>query len=133
MGPRYITLVLLVLAAAWPGVAEAADQLSCRSASELACGAAGCEGQDLHTALTVDFGRKEINYCAGAGCYGARVAMVKAEDGGVSFAFDAKPEDGRRGGRVDRLVTIHPGRKAATIGTFLADGRVVFSRMDCGS
>jgi hypothetical protein len=82
--------------------------------------------------LTVDFGRKEIKYCAGERCYAARLAMVKAEDGGVSFAFDAKPEDGRRGGRVDRLVTIHPGRKTSSVGSFLADGTVAFSRLDCG-
>jgi hypothetical protein len=133
MGPRDFLFVLLAwIAAAWPGAAEAVDLLSCRSASGLECGAAGCERQDLHATLTVDFGRKEIRYCAGERCYEARVAMVKAEDGGVSFAFDAKPEGGRRGGRVDRLVTIHPGRKASTVGSFLADGTVLFSRLDCG-
>ncbi|MBC7953292.1 MAG: hypothetical protein H7Z12_15910 [Rhodospirillaceae bacterium] len=122
----------MLTVAAWSGAVEAADVLSCRSASESECRIAGCARQDLHAELTVDFSRKNIKYCAGEGCYDARVAMVKAEDGGVSFAFDAKPEEGRRGGRVDRLVTIHPGRQAATIGSFLADGSVLFSRMECG-
>ncbi|MBF0270024.1 MAG: hypothetical protein HQL44_15680 [Alphaproteobacteria bacterium] len=49
----------------------------------------------------------------------------------MSFAFDAKPQDGRLGERVDRLATIHPGGKTATVGSFLADGTVLFSRMDC--
>lgn len=128
----YAHFVLALTVAAWPGAVEAADILSCRSAREFECSTAGCGQQDLHADLTVDFGRKAIKYCVGEGCYDARVAMVKAEDGGVSFAFDAKPEEGRRGGRVDRLVTIHPGRQAATIGMFLADGPVLFSRMTCG-
>lgn len=133
MEPRaYALLVLTLTATAWSGAAEAAALLSCRSASEFECRIAGCGRQDLHAELTVDFSRKTIKYCAGEGCYDARVAMVKAEDGGVSFAFDAKPEAGRRGGRVDRLATIHPGRQAATVGSFLADGTVLFSRMDCG-
>jgi hypothetical protein len=131
MVPRHSLLLVLVLTAtAWP--AGAADVLSCRSANGFECRAGRCERQDLHTNLTVSFDRKKIEYCVGEGCYGASVAMVRAEDGGVSFAFDAKPEQGRSGGRVDGLVTIHPGRKAATIGNFLADGSVIFSRLDCG-
>ncbi|OAN46099.1 hypothetical protein A6A04_20745 [Paramagnetospirillum marisnigri] len=123
-------LVLALGAMAWP--AGAADLLSCRSASGFECRAGLCERQNLHTNLTVNFDRKEISYCVGEGCYGARVAMVGAEDGGVSFAFDAKPEQGRNGGRTDGLVTIHPGRNAATIGNFQADGSVTFNLMDCG-
>jgi hypothetical protein len=134
MVSRACTLLVLGLTAVgWPGAVEAAGILSCRSTSEFECGAAGCARQDLHAELTVDFGRKQITYCAGEGCYDARVAMVKAEDGGVSFAFDARPEEGRRGGRIVRLVTIHPGGKTATVGSFLADGTVLFSRMDCGA
>ena len=127
---RYTLLVLALTATAWP--AGAADLLSCRSAGGFECRAGICERQNLHTTLTVNFDRKEIKYCVGEGCYGTRVAMVGAEDGGVSFAFDAKPEQGRNGGRADGLVTIHPGRKAVTIGNFLADGSVTFNRMDCG-
>ena len=131
MAPRHGLLLVLVLTAmAWP--AGAANVLSCRSAGGFECRAGLCERQDLHTNLTVDFTRKKIRHCVGEGCYDASVAMVGAEDGGVSFAFDARPEQGRSGGRVDGLVTIHPGRKAATIGNFLADGSVSFSRMDCG-
>lgn len=130
MVSRYMFLVLALTATAWS--ADAADSLSCRSASGFECRSGLCERQDLHASLAVDFGRKEITYCVGEGCYGARVAMVGTEDGGVSFAFDAKPEQGRNAGRTDGLVTIHPSRKAATVGTFLADGTVAFSRMDCG-
>ncbi|CAA6606433.1 exported hypothetical protein [Rhodospirillaceae bacterium LM-1] len=108
-----------------------AASLSCKSAEEFECGPTGCERQTLHTVLLLDFKRQEITYCAGEGCYGARVVLVKAQDGGISFAFDAKPEERRRGERVDRLVTIHPGRKNATVGNFLADGTVLFSRMSC--
>ena len=134
MASRACTLLVLgLIAVVRPGAAEAAGILSCRSTSELECRAAGCARQEIHAGLTVDFGRKQIKYCAGEGCYDARVAMVRAEDGGVSFAFDAKSEEGRRGGRIDRLVTIHPGGKAATVGSFLADGSVLlFNRMDCG-
>ncbi|MBF0325805.1 hypothetical protein [Magnetospirillum moscoviense] len=127
---RYrMLLVMALTVAAWP--AGAADILSCQSAGGFECRTGRCEGQRLYANLTVDFSRKKIKYCAGEGCYGARVAMVGAEDGGVSFAFDAKPELGRSDGRVDRLVTIHPGRKAATVGNFLADGSVAFSHMNC--
>lgn len=133
MESRACTLLVLgVIAVVWPGATQAAGILSCRSTGEFECRAAGCERHDMHAELIVDFGRKQIRYCAGEGCYDARVAMVKAEDGGVSFAFDAKPEEGRPGGRIDRLVTVHPGGKAATIGSFLADGTVQFSRMACG-
>lgn len=133
MASRYrMLLVLALIGTAWSATAEAADLLSCRSASRVECRAGLCERQELHESLTVDFTRKEIRYCVGEGCYGTRVAMVGAEDGGVSFAFDAKSEQGRNGGRTDGLVTIHPGRKAATIGNFLADGMVASSRMDCG-
>jgi hypothetical protein len=126
-----LLLLLAFTAAAWPKTSEAVASLSCRSASGLVCGAKGCERLDLYENLTVSFERKQISYCAGEGCYAARVVMVKAEDGGVSFAFEAKPE-GRPGGRVDRLATIHPGGTAATVGIFLADGTVQFSRMECG-
>lgn len=132
MARQYVHFVLALTVTAWSGAVEAADVLSCRSTGELECRADGCTRQDLHSALTVDFGSKNIKYCVGEGSYDARVTMVKAEDGGVSFAFVAKPEEGRRGGRVDRLVSIHPGRQAATIGIFLADGPVLFSRMTCG-
>lgn len=124
-------IAVSVVSALWAGGVSAADRLSCRSASMVECRAAGCERQDLHSDLTVDPGRKSIRYCAGADCFDARVALVKAEDGSVSFAFDARSEPGRRGGRVDRLVTIHPGGKTATIGAFLADGTVLFSPMEC--
>jgi hypothetical protein len=130
MSRHRMVLALALIATPWP--AGAVDLLSCRSASAFECGTGHCERQSLHATLTVDFGRKEIRYCAGEGCYGARVAMVGAQDGGVSFAFDAKPEPGRSGERVDRLATIHPGGKAATVGNFLADGSVAFSHMDCG-
>ncbi len=128
MVPRL--LVLALISTAWP--AWAADQMSCRSAHRFECRAGLCEAQDLHIDLTVDFARKKIHYCVGEGCYTASVAMVRAADGGVSFAFDAKPEQGRSGERVDGLVTIHPGKKAAMIGNFLATGNVAFSRLDCG-
>jgi hypothetical protein len=131
MVSRHCMLLGLALTAmAWP--AWAADQLSCRSARGFECRADLCERQGLHANLTIDFARKEIKYCVGEGCYDAGVALVGTEDGGMSFAFDAKSEQGRSGGRKDGLVTIHPGRKAATIGNFLADGSVTFSRMDCG-
>jgi hypothetical protein len=88
MGYRDCALIVLALTVAgWPSASGAAGILSCRSASEFECGAAGCARQDMHAELTVDFGRKQITYCAAEGCYDARVAMVKAEDGGVSFAF----------------------------------------------
>jgi hypothetical protein len=134
MGTRHLTafVLALALAAAWPKAGTAAQLLSCRSASQWECRAAGCERTDLHADLRIDLGRQEIIYCAGEGCSRARAAMVTAEDGGLSFAFDATPEDGRRGGHVDRLVTLHPGGQAATIGSFLADGTVLFSPMTCG-
>jgi hypothetical protein len=125
-------LVFALTSAAWSGATEAADFLSCRSASEFECRSARCERQDQHADLTVNFRLNEIKYCVGEGCYDARVTMVKAEDGGVSFAFNAKREEGQRGGRIDRLATIHPGSKAATVGAFLADGTVLFSLLKCG-
>jgi hypothetical protein len=128
---RYCMLLVLALTAT-SGSAKAANELACRSVSGFECRVGICERQDLHTSLTVNFARKEIKYCVGEGCYDTRVLMVGAEDGGVSFAFNAKSEQGRKGGQTDGLITIHPGRKAATVGNFLADGTVVFSRMDCG-
>jgi hypothetical protein len=131
MAFRYCMLLVLALTAtSWS--AKAANELSCRSASGFECRAGICERQDLHTNLIVNFARKEIKYCVGEGCYDTRVAMVGAEDGGVSFAFNAKSEQGRKGGQTDGLITIHPGRKAATVGNFLADGTVVFRLMNCG-
>lgn len=123
--------VMVVVGASWTGAATAADRLSCQSASAVECRNSACERQELHSDLTVDLGRKSVRYCAGAGCFDAAVALVKAEDGSVSFVFDATSEQGPRGGRVDRLVTLHPEGKTATIGTFLADGAVVFSPMEC--
>jgi outer membrane protein OmpA-like peptidoglycan-associated protein len=131
MSRTVAVVALAVVGASWAGDSTAADRLTCRSASAVECSAAGCERQDLHSDLTVDLGRKSMKYCAGAGCFDAVVAVVKTEDGSVSFAFDARSEQGRRGGRVDRLVTIHPGGKTATIGAFLADGTVLFSPMEC--
>ena len=132
MGFRAAAFVILTMtASAYSGAAQASDILSCQSASETKCRATGCMHQDLHANLTLDLERKLLRYCAGEGCYATPVAMVKAEDGGVSFAVDAKAEDGRNG-RVDRLVTIHPGRRAATVGAFLADGSVLFTHMTCG-
>ncbi|RAU20302.1 hypothetical protein CU669_19235 [Paramagnetospirillum kuznetsovii] len=126
-----VFLILIMMASTHSEAAQASGVLSCRSASESECRPTGCMQQDLRADLTFDSERKLLRYCAGEGCYAARVATVKAEDGGVSFAADAKAEDGRSG-RIDRLVTIHPGRRGATVGAFLADGSVLFTHMNCG-
>lgn len=109
--------------------AEAAASLSCTGRTQSVCRETVCESGDLFTSLSVDRRRSAIEYCVGEGCYRAGVTMVAAGDGSVSFAFDARRSG--RNGRLDGLVTLHPGWRTATVGNFLADGQVAFSRLEC--
>jgi hypothetical protein len=123
-------LMLAFMVVSLPAGRALAETLSCASNTVVECLASTCTaGQTLYSSMSVDYARQRLDYCVGEGCYSSTIKIVVAEDGEL-FAFNARrtspPKDRHSG-----LVTIHPGRKAATVGHFQADGAIVFSKMTC--
>ncbi|MBI5164281.1 MAG: hypothetical protein HY985_10315 [Magnetospirillum sp.] len=109
-------------------VSAAAQVVTCSGDGMVECRDTGCSGkQTLYSSLTLDYRRSRLEYCIGEGCYTARVTILAAA-GEDLLAFHARRS---RNDFHSGLVTIHPGRKAATVGQFLADGTVAVNRMHC--
>ena len=116
----------LCLLSASAGAAE----LSCNGDGYVACRDGACgEKQTLYSSMFVDFRTSRLQYCIGSGCFSAVIRIVKADQEEL-FAFNALREAGG-GGQTSGLVTIHAGRRTATVGQFQADGTVTVSPMTC--
>lgn len=122
-----LAVILLVLALS---PARAAP-LNCNTDSLAQCGPAGCEAPNPSpSSLSLDYKTSFLSYCLGAACYEGKVAIVRSE-GAELIAFNgrrAQPGEPRSSGW---LITIHPGRRAATVGRFETDGSVSFAKLAC--
>ncbi|MEO5338459.1 MAG: OmpA family protein [Magnetospirillum sp. WYHS-4] len=111
--------------------ATATGTLTCNAGSLVQCGLAGCEAPSpVPSSLSLDYGSGAVGYCLATACYDGKAVLVRSE-GAELIAFDgqrAQPGEPRSAGW---LVTIHPGRKAATVGRFEADGGVSFATLAC--
>lgn len=119
---------ILVASAPHPA---AAGTLTCNAGRLVQCGDAGCEAPNpVPSSLTLDYGTGALAYCLGTACHEGKATVVRSQ-GAELIAFDgrrAQPGEPRSAGW---HITIHPGRKTATVGRFEADGGVSFANLTC--